>query len=247
MKSKKVTMIAAALVVAVVALAGIGYATTYKATTTNTDNSIASTYITLSQDGYGSYAGNFFDKVYFDTMTVKASGDSEATTTYTPVYTHVKNTGANDTYTPVTGTTVGDYALISLPLTITIAKTNSTQTLATMKVTVTHFAKLSGLDYTMILGSIDDTTKVITATKTAVYGGESGNTTDWTFENVSISDNSTSYKVFLFISADSALSAETNLNTVGFNVSTTSDDTDSVFTFVVTADSTQGTQSGSGS
>ena len=84
MKSKKVTMLVAALVVAVVAAAGIGYATAtvYKAETTNANNSIDVTYIRLSQDGDAAYtaATSFIDGNYFNTVT---TSNADNGTTYT--------------------------------------------------------------------------------------------------------------------------------------------------------------------
>ncbi|MBO6084541.1 MAG: hypothetical protein J6O90_05630, partial [Candidatus Methanomethylophilaceae archaeon] len=75
MKSKKVTMLAAALVVAVVAAAGIGYAaTSFTATTTNSGNGLDSTYIVMSQTtATTAYGENMLKDVYFNTVNTAAN------------------------------------------------------------------------------------------------------------------------------------------------------------------------------
>jgi hypothetical protein len=142
MQNKKVTMLAAVLAVTVVAMAGVGYAVTYKATTTNDNNSMDSTYVVLSQSGAAKYSEDFLANLYFDTNTVwqaPAEGETEGKdkTTYTPVCTGVFDASAQ-TYTAAAdaqGATL-NAALISNALDLVVKPINSTAANGTLTVLV---------------------------------------------------------------------------------------------------------------
>lgn len=125
-------MLAAVLAVTVIAMAGVGYAVTYKATTTNDNNSMDSTYVVLSQSDAAKYSEDFLANLYFDTNTVwqaPAQGEEQGKdkTTYTPVYTGVFDASA-ETYTAAAdaqGATL-NAALISNALDLVVKPINST-------------------------------------------------------------------------------------------------------------------------
>ena len=234
-------MLAAALVVAVVAAAGIGYAAVsqYTATTENSNNTIGSTYIVISQENGPVYAtATLFDKVYFDTSTKYNATAQAVQTIYTPVYTHHNTTLAQSTfvqnpdpYAPGEGDT--QYALISVPLTLKIAKTNSGATTADIDVTVTNFNKLDGIDYTMVIATSNSTVSTITATSNGVedVAAAADNTGVWSFEGITLgsgNDGEITYVVFILVKG--SINAEAD--TLGFNLA----GGDSVFTFKVTAE-----------
>jgi hypothetical protein len=230
MKSKKVTMLAAALVVAVVALAGVGYAaTTYKATTSNSGNTMESTYITLAQGGQGSYAvDKFFTSIYFDTV-----NKTDANTFYyTPVYTHKLD---NHVFVPLSDTvTVGDYACVTDPIQLTISKVNSTDTSVEIVVTPTTLTPVNGLEYTMVL---DGAAEGISDTYSATFANGK-----WTFDSVALGgDNSTNltasitYDVYIFISLKSDAPEEGALPGEGQNIATAGFSTTTTFDFVAKA------------
>jgi hypothetical protein len=142
MQNKKVTMLAAVLAVTIIAMAGVGYAAvTYKATTTNDNNSMDSTYIVLSQGQAAKYSENFLADLYFDTDTKweagEAAGEGQDVSTYTPVFTGVYNEGAQ-TYTAKTGAQgeVLNAALISNALTLTVKQTNNKDQYGTLNIAV---------------------------------------------------------------------------------------------------------------
>lgn len=66
MKANKKTMFAAALAIAVIALAGVGYAATYHAVTVNSGNAAQSAYIVADQSSYNAILSGTVD---FDTLT----------------------------------------------------------------------------------------------------------------------------------------------------------------------------------
>lgn len=226
MKSKKVTMLVAALVVAVVAAAGIGYATTYTAKTTNSDNTLGSTYLTIEQGATGKYTENFLTKIYFDTETEKAADAQTATTTYTPVYEY------DNTYT---ASTSGTYALISKVITITIGHKDNGQASGTLIVEATEgFTKATGFTYDM----------VIKTGSSGVAGGTAGTFTDadpdtgakakWTFTvDLPQAANETKvYSIALFVKGSTTNS--TDAAAIGF-VGDTTAQVKSKFTFTVSA------------
>ena len=227
MKSKKVTMLAAALVVAVVALAGVGYAaTTYRAETTNDTNTLASTYLTVTQTSGASYSTPMFDKVYFDTKNVT----NDTTIKYTPVTTHTFEDSTTDTFT-ATGDRTGTYALISKSVTLSIVQVNGAATEATMDVSVTNFTKIDSLKYTMVVGN--KTGNVISVVDIA-HDYSDGK---WHFDHIPLNTTETAktLEVYLFISlanSETPVSDSTYIKTAGFNNATSAD---SVFTFLLEA------------
>lgn len=245
MKSKKVTMLVAALVVAVVALAGIGYATSpaYKATTTNNDNTLDSTYLVLKQSDNGSGGAYFdlFEAIYYNTMTTKAAATTEEpnpveVTTYTPVFDYKKDSSS---YQKITGEEVGTMALVSKALILNIERTNSSGTDATMKIEADNFTGITGLKYTMVLVKDPSGTAIPVVTTTADVTTPTSGKAVWSIP-ITLNDNTdhnatTQYAVYLFVSlADSSTPAAPaegqSMATGGFG----STSTKSTFTFTVT-------------
>lgn len=224
MKSKKVTMLAAALVVAVVAAAGIGFAITYTATTTNSNNTLNSTYMTLSQTSDVQYAtGNLFKAVYFDTEKT-----SDASTTYIPVYDYYKTeTGTQIVEIPTDHQKSNSntyYEKISQPLTLKLDKKNSAASSIKLTVTASNFSPVTGFKYVMVLS----TTSTDVSSK---YFMQENSGSTWTFTTVNIpeaADGSITFAVDLFVTG--TVSGTTAPTTLGFNTNGT-DGSDSVFTF----------------
>jgi len=236
MKSKKVTMLAAALVVAVVAFAAVGYAaaTSYKATTENTENNADVAYITVTQGGDGDYATeSWLTKVYFDTI----NGDT--TTSFTYKILNDWKLGTESTKTLVKDTENGNLALISEALSLTIKGTNSADESLKIEVSTSGLTAIDGLVYKMALAknaTVDGKeVKTITGVIDVVPEVTSeGKPTTWTFNNVTVTNatlnaGGETFWVFLFIEGASAgLSTAPDAH-AGFA-------TDSSFTFTVTAD-----------
>ena len=245
MKSKKVTMLAAALVVAVVALAGIGYAaTSYTAKTTNTDNGLNSVYLTATQGGSGDYTNNFFTGVYFNSENTKSTTDSTSVTVYKPVCDwKVVTSGDDKIYQPIgTNATDGTLAKVSNVLKLRIDSNNNAAETATVAVkATTGFTPVAGLTYTIILatpGTEAGTFKLV-GTPAALTTGDT-----WSFSSVPIAkidDTSqyVEYSVIMFISGTTTGAMDSH---AGFAAapSTPDDDTTSetIFEFTVTATST---------
>jgi len=227
MKSKKVTMLAAALVVAVVAAAAIGYATAYTATTENDNNSLKSTYLTISQGGDGAYTDNFFTKLFYNTETTatKTNDVWVDTVTYKPVLDY------DGDYTKSGEKTL---ALVSNVLILTVTPMNNDQETAQLVVTATEFTPNTDLTYTMIVATgYNEQTGAFTG---ATAGTFSPTAKTWTFTSVGI--NKTTDKtlyVALFISGNTTTAIETADHTVcaGFAGSAATDKTG--FKFVLTA------------
>lgn len=191
-KTRKTTMIGAALAVAIIALAGAGYAavTQYTATTTNSNNSMGATYMTMTQDGTGEYTNSsFLTDLYFDSVTV-----SDNVINYTPVYTHNSTFGTDGDKT---------YALISVEdFVLNVAQTGTPVSTATLEITAkTGFTPTTGLDYTMVVMSNAGTAGAWITKSTADVSGEDKT---WTFTGdkaVSLkTDGATTLKVMLFVS-----------------------------------------------
>ena len=229
MKSKKVTMLAAALVVAVVALAGVGYAavSNYNATTTNTNNSLDSTYLTATQGGEGAYTVNFLTNMYFDSENTALN-----VTKYTPVY----DTNVNLSAKTIT-TTDCNAAKISKDLSLTIVPTNSNAQNVDITVTTTNFSAVSTFDYILVLTKSS-------APGTIVAGAvNTGN--GWVIEDVPLDQSSgsaasTTYVVNLYINGSVTTSTGDNAVSMdehaGFAASTAETANKTTFLFTIVAD-----------
>ena len=235
-------MLVAALVVAVVALAGIGYATSpeYKATTTNNDNTLDSTYIVLKQGEDGKYF-DLFEAIYYNTVTTKASTDASEVTTYTPVYDYLLD--QTNGYQKISGEQTGAYALVSKVLTLNIEKTNSNASSAKMTIEASNFTGITGLKYTMVLVKDPGSSTAIPVTYqddvTEATNGKAVWEIDIALNNTAgegytAQNAPTEYAVYLFVSlANSATPATPaegqSMATGGFGSTTTK----SIFTFTV--------------
>jgi len=219
MKSKKVTMLAAALVVAVVALAGVGYAavTEYKATTTNTGNNLGYTYLKIEQTGAGAYNDEFFSAAYFNTVntgTYSSTAGVSSVTTYTPV---------NDYAMPVTNSEIATgtaVALVSKILQLTITPENiGEKETANLEVTVNSLTPVDGLHYYMVLATSASNT--YTCVNVVEYQPVSPGSTSysWNFGSIAIdNENAKDYYVMLFIGGNTTENATlTDINTAGFS------------------------------
>ena len=240
MKSKKVTMLAAALVVAVVAFAGVGYAavTQYKATTTNDANSASTTYITLTQGGSAKYDdASFLDKLYFNSYNV------ESGTSYSPIF-DFKTESAEGVTTLVELQTAKDatelaadgvttltnyYSRIGKDLTLTVAPTNSKADSFDLKITVldNKFTPIAGLTYTFMLTKTtgSGSTTTVTVYKTGAIDSTTWATSKaWLIESIDMDKSgtgssavpaNTTYEVSLYVSG-SVASGTTMDPKVGF-------------------------------
>lgn len=229
MKSKKVTMLAAALVVAVVAAAGIGYAavTSYKATTENTNNALDSTYLTVTQsggEGAGAYTYNFLKNLYFD-----SENTAENVTKYTPVYDCVVGEEGGTVSEETTG---ANMAKISKDLSLKIVPTNSDAENVSITVTTENFHHVTGFTYTMVL--LDTTGKIVKKVT-------NNNTDGWSFGTVALNQEGdkaadTTYTVMLFLSGSVTTSSTVSMNEhAGFAPSTATGTDLTKFTFTVEA------------
>ena len=222
MKSKKVTMLAAALVVAVVAVAGIGYAATFTAQTTNTDNGLDSTYIVMSQTSASTaYGENMLKDVYFSTVNTDANE-----TEFLPVYdVSVATVGETKTYT-LNATTSATLMSASNVLTLAFEKQNFEEDTVNLVVTADGFDPIEGLTYYMVLGNTSGNS--VTMVKEAPYNN------GWTFSGLDISANEPSFDVYIFIGGTVDSDAENidKIDSVGFS---NTEDLATTFTFVATA------------
>ena len=210
MKSKKVTMLAAALVVAVVAAAGIGYAVNYTATTSNDKNSIDSTYMTIKQGGDAAYSKNFFVGITYLTENIDASHNK-----FTPVFDSRYDTSSNRIVNTAGGTEESplplNMAKISNDLELTIDTTKSKDTSVTLDVTVTPFTP-QGMTYVMYLTNTDGT----------VVGHANYEANKWTFSLTVAANNSTDnvYNVALYVECTTPITIEgtpsETFNSAGF-------------------------------
>lgn len=192
MATSKKTMYVAALAVAIVALAGVGYAAAvqqYTATTTNANNNLESTYIELTQTGGQVYNSEFFDKFYYDTVN-SGTTLTDAATTYKPVFTHAVDVD-NKTIAD-TGTL--NYALVSKQVTVKFVHTNDAD-LSNVKLEIkatTPFTKIAELSYIIVM---KDSTGVVDIQG---YDSTKGG---WIFESVSVAKGTTgsSYTFEMYI------------------------------------------------
>ena len=183
-------MLAAALVVAVVAAAGIGFATAYTGTTTNSENTVDVTYVTLSQGGTAKYNGvSFIDDNYFNTTTTWDTATSKEMVRY-------EVTGDDDDIVEV-ATGVDAYLISNGLLLLTV---KDTENFANYNMTVTTTANLGAgnnkVSYYIglaIPGETETTYNWSTAAGQFVEG-ESSYTT-WTIEDVAGTQAGTEYTV----------------------------------------------------
>ena len=220
-------MLAAALVVAVVAAAGIGYATQYTAQTSNDGNTLESTYIVISETGGTAYK-DILTKVWFNTINTGTNNGTtvSSVTTYKPVYTHT--IGTDNIAVAGTSSAPGTYAKISDDLTLTFDMGHTTDTTASFTVTISDFTAVNDIQYTMLLNSANHNYKADFTT---------GNT--WSFSSIDLSgaDSTThtlTYTVSIYISVTSESGeitpgTEQNISTAGFSAN------GSTLTFVATA------------
>lgn len=198
-KSNKM-MLGAALVVALVALAGAGYAASnYTATTINGGNSLQSEYIELTQTGDAKYSENLFleDSLSYDTLNYWKVVDEvgSAVTVYKPhLDTTISVSGTTATVTPVN--TGGKYVKVSGPLELNIDTTNASGvTSVKLDISVTNFTPVLGMKYAILLNGA-----------TYDYFAEVTDNNGWHFNSIRATDI---YSVELYIGLD-----ETNLVTV---------------------------------
>ncbi|MBQ3735527.1 MAG: hypothetical protein II855_01200 [Candidatus Methanomethylophilaceae archaeon] len=179
MKSKKVTMLVAALAVAVVALAGIGYATVaYTATTTNGNNTIDVTYVQLSQDGDAKYAKvSFIGKEYFNTVSAWTGDYNTGSEQIT--YTVTGETPAVSPATNVSAYIISKSGDDGLKLKIT--DTDG----ALYKIDITANAAMGGSGIHYYFGLQKGSDAIIWS---ADEGQVSGSTTTWTINTVPAAD-----------------------------------------------------------
>ena len=197
MKSKKVTMLAAALVVAVVALAGVGYATQYTATTNNTENTAQAAYLIIEQTGNAAtYDDDWLTKVFFDTVNT-GSG--------THTYTLKKEYGVNNG-TISTSAETKDMALISVPLGISITKHNSGDNALDITISTSDLktsTQIAGLEYWIALGDVTSVTGGYSMANAKLAQGNVGaDGTVWTFAGdsaISATGNSVTFSLLMFI------------------------------------------------
>ena len=205
-RKKKIVILTTVISIAVAILIGVGYATTFSGTSSNSDNSLGTTSLSLTQGGAGAYTASFLDSVYMNTVNTDA-----LTTTYTPIYTHYLDNGS------LLSGVGNNLACISKPLTLTVHPNDNSQTSATITVTVTDFTPSDGVTYTMVFekGGV---------AQSATYNA------GWTFNVTINADSDTTFNVYLFISG----SINSPGSTFGFTNHTVDPAvTGSVFTFMI--------------
>jgi len=211
MQTNKKTMLAAALVVAVVALAGVGYAVSHTAETTNTDNTLTAQSTVVTQDGDGRYdVASWTTDITFHSITegvTTGSGQSastEVTTKYTPVYTHKIDGTSVTTGEGVTGL---NYALASTVLSLTFTPSNETQGTFNLDVVATSgFTPTPGLEYILVIAPSGTTvaSASYTATKVSTDYDNGWSFTGLNFGTATAAGLATAvtYTVFLFVGVD---------------------------------------------
>ena len=200
MNSKK-TMLAAALVVGVVALAGAGYAAFagyYTATTESSNNDLNAVYLKLSQTGDGSYSAGMLTEIVFDTVNTGTVGNANTPVyTYKPVATHTYDSSWVFTATDAHHTTdeTNYAAKISKDLTLNVDGTESING-ASGSLTVTassSFTTYEGLTYRMII-----TGAATNALHAELTGGK------WTFSSVTLPTNTAAWVVSIYVTGSTA-------------------------------------------
>ena len=196
MKSKKVTMLAVALVVAVVAAAGIGYAVNYTGSTSNENNAVDVMYVTLSQTGDARYnlAASFIGKEYCNTVT-----DIDGTTYIATGITSVQIWNQS----PVTA-----YVISNDDLTLVLADSETAANTYSLKITTSEDlgAGVNKISYYFGIGST-----AATATWSEV-GSYANSVTTWTISDVAEG----SYTVYV-AAAGTSSTAPTEFKDVTFD------------------------------
>lgn len=168
MKANRKVMLGAALVVAIVAFAAVGYATVYKGTTENSGNSIGVTWVKLSQGDAAKYNGeSFLGDIIFDTQNTGV----DATT-----YTLAENWTAQ--YTGVTGAPSETAKKLDKGnLTLTLADTESAS--YTLKISTTDVWPTGFTGLTLYFGIATDLEDSST-----FKWASAGSTSEWTITGV---------------------------------------------------------------
>ncbi len=132
----KATVAGVAIAVLLMLLAGVGYAVTYTATTTNTQNTIDAKYITVvTKLGDSEDYTDFLASIDFDTA------NSGGAITYTPHYD-----------SKIGGSATNNAALVSTASWKVLVSGNNLSGTYNLAVGVSDFTPVAGLTYTMIIG-----------------------------------------------------------------------------------------------
>ena len=192
MKSKKVTMLAAALVVAVVALAGVGYAaTTYKATTVNINNEAGNAYVLATQ---GQYSASFNSTVDLYTYT-EGSGSTISKKIFSLV-------GSNEV----------DTDLYGVPLGTTTITVNPKAEIATYKISaLSNKALPEGWSY--VMKYVSDNTVIQTGTITTGTPGS----VSWTSDDTLTLNEGKTITVTLYIAGPAFGSFNPTVTPTGYS------------------------------
>lgn len=223
MQNKKVTMLAAVLAVTIIAMAGVGYAASYTAKTTNTDNYMDSTYVTLTQSSgatpTAAYSGNFLTDLLFDTI----NETNDQTIKYVPVYTG--NLSDDNVYDSTAESK--NVALISKDLTLNVTpskQVDGKKATLTVSVGEGQFSPAPNLKYTMLITSADSAGYK----QSAVYNN------GWSFDNLPM-EAAHSFKVMLFVSLNGEATSVGSSNS-GFVATAQDSQNKAVFTFLLEAE-----------
>lgn len=196
MKAKKKTMLIAAFAVAIVALAGVGYAAVYTATTTNTANSLTSTYIVLTQTGGDTYATDWLSTIYYDTVNTTSSSNTE----YTPVWSGGKYFNTN-----VINTTEGDVRVTSIVNNALSINVKSTDAVSGRTLTIASDTALpAGLTYYLSYKIGDGAS----AAKTLSLDGDGKVSDSITGISVTAGGNTVISELAIYVSADASSTTE---------------------------------------
>ena len=235
MQTKKTTMLAAGLVVAIVALAGVGYALSYTAITTNTNNTMKPVFIEMTQSGADQYdADAFLEDLYFNTV------DDEGELTYAPVLTHVYTESAgNSIFTEATEQAPAnhinvDYALLGKGITLSVNFVNVVAgTTLSLAIQAENFNSVAGLSYFFGIGTESQGVITIATAQSASIATANQNT--WTITGLTVPEadqqgnQTATWNLFLFVKTTSGPIDE---GSVGFDFS---QDKTVNFTFTLTA------------
>ena len=219
MKSKKVTMLAAALVVAVVAFAAVGYATTvYKAETQNGNNELDVTYVTLSQGGTAAYAkGSFIQDAYFNTVSEWDQETSKEVITYTVTGDDTPNTG-NKVTISIGETSEEAYIISNGNLTLSVKDTEGED--YTLKISTTEDMSAGNLKISYYFGLLksDGTYIWCNAAGSSVEGK-----TTWTIDSVPAGqDTAIPYTVVVAACGSTTTEPEASTDKIVFDFMATS-------------------------
>ena len=189
-------MLAAVLVVAVVALAGVGYAVNYTGSTSNEKNTVDVMYVKLSQTGDAAYDANvsFIGKEYYNTVT-DASGTEFTATGITEVTVDADND-------------IKAFVISKENLTLVLADSESTANKYTLTITTSENLGVGE-------GKISYYFGIGAAANTAVWsdaGAFANSVTTWTIDDV----DEGSYKVYVAANGSTS-SPPADLSNLTFN------------------------------